>query len=81
METVVNELLKYIPSGYDIKQYLSENDPDENMLDEWLFENIYKNKNWLEKEKDQLINFGYSQIQNIDSEIGDLIYKKTPEEI
>ena len=32
-------------------------------------------------EKQQLINFGYLQIQNIDSEIGDLIYKKVPEEI
>jgi len=34
-----------------------------------------------EMEKQQLINFGYLQIQNIDSEIGDLIYKKVPEEI
>ncbi len=35
----------------------------------------------LEKEKKQLIAFGYSQIQEIDSEIGDLVYKKVPEEI
>lgn len=35
----------------------------------------------LEKEKKQLIAFGYSQIQEIDSELGDLIYKKVPKEI
>jgi len=35
----------------------------------------------LENEKKQLIAFGYSQIQQIDSELGDLIYKKVPEEI
>jgi len=32
-------------------------------------------------EKEQLIGFGYSQINYIDAEIGDLIYKKVPEEI
>jgi len=40
-----------------------------------------KAENLLEKEKKQLIAFGYSQIQNTDSELGDLIYKKVPEEI
>jgi len=35
----------------------------------------------LAMEKKQLIGFGYSQIQYIDAEIGDLIYKKVPEEI
>ena len=35
----------------------------------------------LEAEKKQLIGFGYSQIQYIDAEIGDLIYNKVPEEI
>lgn len=34
-----------------------------------------------EMEKEQIINFGYLQIQNIESELGDLIYKKVPEEI
>jgi virulence-associated protein VapD len=38
-------------------------------------------KEALKKEKKQLIDFGYSQIQQVDSEIGDLIYKKVPEEI
>lgn len=34
-----------------------------------------------EMEKQQIIDFGYLQIQNIESELGDLIYKKVPEEI
>jgi hypothetical protein len=34
-----------------------------------------------EMEREQIISFGYTQIQYIDSEIGDLIYKKVPEEI
>jgi len=36
---------------------------------------------WLEKEKAQLISMGYRQIQYIEAEIGDLVYKKLPEEI
>lgn len=36
---------------------------------------------WIAKEKKELISFGYTQINWIDSEIGDLIYKKNPEEI
>ena len=41
-----------------------------------------ENQKWmLEQEKKQLVDFGYSQINYIDAEIGDLIYKKVPEEI
>ena len=41
-----------------------------------------ENQKWmLEQEKEQLVAFGYSQINYIDAEIGDLIYKKVPEEI
>jgi hypothetical protein len=32
-------------------------------------------------EKANLIAFGYAQIEKIDAEIGDLVYKKVPEEI
>jgi hypothetical protein len=32
-------------------------------------------------EREQMISFAYEQIQHIDAEIGDLIYKKVPEEI
>lgn len=35
----------------------------------------------IKEEKKQLIGFGYSQIQYIDAEIGDLIYRKVPEEV
>ena len=34
-----------------------------------------------EMEKEQLISFGYWQIEYIDAEIGDLIYNKVPEEV
>jgi hypothetical protein len=34
-----------------------------------------------EMEKEQLIMFGYAQIQEIDSELGGLIYRKVPEEV
>lgn len=35
----------------------------------------------LEVEKKQLISFGYTQIEYIDAEIGDLVYRKLPNEI
>jgi hypothetical protein len=38
-------------------------------------------ENYLHKEKQQLVSFGYAQIQYIDAEIGDCVYKKLPEEI
>lgn len=34
-----------------------------------------------ELEKEQMISFAYTQIEYIDAEIGDLIYKKLPQEI
>lgn len=38
-------------------------------------------ENYLDKEKQQLLSFGYTQIMYIDAEIGDCVYKKLPEEI
>jgi uncharacterized protein YycO len=35
----------------------------------------------LEMEKEQMISFGYIQIQHVDAEIGDCVYNKVPEEI
>jgi hypothetical protein len=32
-------------------------------------------------EKEQIIDFAYSSIREVESELGDLIYKKVPEEI
>lgn len=59
MKTAMQELLESIPNAYEIKMFISENDADEKMLDEFLFERIYKNKNWLEKEKEQIENAFY----------------------
>jgi len=35
----------------------------------------------LQEEKKEMIAFAYAQIEEIDSELGDLIYKKVPKEI
>jgi len=35
----------------------------------------------LQEERKEMIAFAYAQIEEIDSEIGDLIYKKVPQEI
>jgi hypothetical protein len=34
-----------------------------------------------EMHRDEMTTFGYAQIREIESELGDLIYKKVPEEI
>ena len=52
--------------------------PIDDINDEYWHGIISKAK---QMEKEQLISFGYSQIQYVDAEIGDLIYKKVPEEI
>ncbi len=44
-------------------------------------ESRYEFKKALEEEKKQLISFAYKQIQEMESELGDMIYKKVPEEI
>lgn len=38
----VEILLSKIPNAAEIKAFISENDPDEKMLDEWLWEKIHK---------------------------------------
>jgi hypothetical protein len=34
-----------------------------------------------EMHRDEMTTFGYAQIREMESELGDLIYKKVPEEI
>jgi hypothetical protein len=57
---------------------------------EWLTHIFYANEGimkseWLEQakemEKKNTIAFGYRCIGEVDSELGDLIYKKVPEEV
>lgn len=56
MKTAMQELLSIIPDASEIKGFISENDADEKMLDEWLWERLYKDKDWIKKEKQQIID-------------------------
>lgn len=56
MKTIVQQLLTNIPDASQIKQFIFENDADEKMLDEWLFEKIYQGKDWEELEKEQIVS-------------------------
>jgi len=55
MKTVIQQLLELIPDAAQIKQYMSENEPDEKMLDEWLWERIFKGRDWKAKEREQIV--------------------------
>jgi len=55
-QTPIEELLKLIPDASDIKMFISENDADEKMLDEWLWERIFKGNDWVEKEKQVIVD-------------------------
>jgi len=54
---VIQELLETIPEASEIKQAIFENDMDEKMLDEWLFTRIFKSNNFVERQKQQMIDF------------------------
>ena len=53
-QTAVFQLLSAIPTGAEIKQFIFDNDADEKMLDEWLWANIYKAKDWKQMEREQI---------------------------
>jgi len=55
-QTAVQELISLIPDAKEIKEYISEVQPDEKMLDEWLWERMFKGRNWIEKEKEQMFD-------------------------
>lgn len=55
-QTAVGLLLTRIPDGPEIKAFISENDPDDKMLDEWLWERIYKGVDYKQMEREQIIN-------------------------
>lgn len=54
MKTPIQQLLECIPDAEQIKRFILENDADEQMIDQWLWELIYKEKNWEELEKKQI---------------------------
>jgi hypothetical protein len=53
-QTAVDLLLTKIPNAAEIKEFISNNDADEKMLDEWLFERIYKGVDYKQMEKKQI---------------------------
>lgn len=53
-KTAIEELLSLIPSGQDIMAYIADNQPDEKMLDEWLWERIWKDRDWIGKNMEQI---------------------------
>ncbi len=55
-QTAVRQLLSLIPDAAEIKAFISENDADEKTLDEWLWERIYKGKDWEAIEKQQIVD-------------------------
>ena len=55
-ETPIKQIINLIPDASQIKEFISNNDADEKMLDEWLWERIFKGNDWLEKEKQAIID-------------------------
>lgn len=52
MKTVVQQLLANIPDATQIKQFISENDADEKMLDKWIAKKIHDAGDWINLEKE-----------------------------
>lgn len=70
-KTAIEELLSLIPSGQEIMAYISDNQPDEKMLDEWLWERIWKDRDWVGKNREQIEEAyfkGYNDCDNAGEE-------------
>ena len=52
--TAVSLLLSKIPDASQIKAFISENDADEKMLDEWLWKTIFKGNDYKAMERQQI---------------------------
>lgn len=77
--TALQQLINCIPTAEEIKEYISEYQPDTKMLDEWLWERIYKDKNWIELEKQQIIDayIGYNSIREQNLPFAEQYYNET----
>lgn len=53
-QTSVGLLLSKIPDAAEIKAFISENDADEKMLDEWLWERIYKGVDYKQMHREEI---------------------------
>lgn len=54
-QTAVSKLLNAIPEASEIKDFIEENNADTKMLDEWLWERIYKGRYYLQMEREQIV--------------------------
>lgn len=76
-KTAIQELKEY----FEQQLRLQRNSKIKYTAEEALVDAIEVCQNSIKKERDQLISFGYTQIQYLDSELGDLFCRKNPEEI
>jgi hypothetical protein len=53
-QTVVNQLLPLIPDGDEIMDYICANNADARMLDDWLYQRMFKDRDWEQMEKEQM---------------------------
>lgn len=53
-QTACTQLLNAIPEASEIKDFIQENNADTKMLDEWLWERIYKGRDYLAMERRQI---------------------------
>jgi len=69
-QKAVRQLLNAIPEASEIKDFISENNADTKMLDEWLWERIYEGRDYLQMEREQIVNaFKHAQaLHSIDDE-------------
>jgi len=51
-KTPIQQLLDLIPDADEIITYMFEYQPDTKMLDNWLYERIYKGRDWVNIEKE-----------------------------
>jgi len=73
---MIKTAMQFLMDGFDDYEKESQN----NSITIEKLKEVIANE-YIEKEKQQLISFGYTQLQYIEAEIGDTIVTKVPEEI
>jgi len=72
-QTALRQLLNCIPNATEIMDYISENQADEKMLDNWLWERIYKDREWIKMEKEQISDAFWNGGGDIFTDTGKLV--------
>jgi len=81
-QTAVEQLIDCIPSATEIMDYIHDYQPDEKMLDNWLWERIYKDREWVKMEKEQMIEFANKVLDNTVGDYdGNIVILKPIEDI